>query len=76
MPTTEKPVVRIKPTRISLENPLIISDAVSDIMDVCGGDCFGFGYPYRKTPEGIIPLFSVYRTTRINKDENGKPLPE
>jgi hypothetical protein len=69
MPTTIEPKPRIKPTRITLDHPVIIGNAIEDIMKVCGGDSFGFGYAYRPTSKGEVPLFSVYSTTK-GKDYN------
>ena len=63
-------------TEIVLDNPIVIGEGVNIIMEWCGGDSFGFRYAMRETPEGTVPLFSVYHTEHIEKDESGKPLPE
>lgn len=51
-------------TKITLDHPVIIGDAIKAIMRLCGGDCFGWGYVYRQTREGIVPIVSVYKTTK------------
>ena len=66
---TPQPAERRTPTKITLDHPVIIGDAVEAIMRLCGGDCFGFGYAYRPTPQGDIPLFSVYKTIKGERSD-------
>jgi hypothetical protein len=57
-----------KPTRITLDHPVTIQDAVSVIMQNCGGDCTLFGNSWRETPEGKIPYIVVLKTTSNTPD--------
>ena len=55
-----KQAAALKPTEIFANSPAVIEDTVLTIFNQCGGDCVSFFGGYIKTPEGLVPLFSVY----------------